>query len=605
MPMKYKLVLCVLALLAFSAAAFAADVPFYTENFDGSTVPAYTLQGNWGIGVPNKGPDGPTAAFSATKALVYNLNGDYGPNISPAQYAITSAIDCTGKIGVKLSFARWLGIQDSNNDQATIWVSNDNATWTLVYQNPSHQSKDKDGNPIFDSDVQDTGWNPVSFDLSGVADNKATVFVRWGIASDGTKQFSGWAIDDVVVTSTTADIAASVTPSGLAALPANLIATNADGSADVAVWQVGLPGVGASGQLQGTPAALVGADPTTNSAGSPGGKIIGTVIGGNYPSSLAAPVYLTWGPLNLTGLNSTALGFQRWLEVEDSKFDRVRVEMATNDTSDPADGVLDPETIFEDSSATTLKAAATAGNVSKVYAVNTTSFYFAGVAKALTVKYTNSGLVSGESTSIQYTVDNSAATPVWTTLVNDAVNAAKDSSGNLIAVTSTSILPVPASDNKNFAVRILLTVPADKSMAQVAVSDVLLQGIKWTVLYENPTGSPGTTNTFDDKWKAISMPLNADGKPTVFVRWSVGPTDIFPAGGPDSSFPLPFLPLECSKPSSPLPENKELSSLLIWAIRWSLAWLRPFWPSSCVSRSVSAGGSTRKAGMRPPVARWI
>ncbi|MHC5200110.1 MAG: hypothetical protein ACYSO1_08400, partial [Planctomycetota bacterium] len=82
------------------------------------------------------------------------------------------------------SFYRWLNVEQPLYDHAYIEVSNDNNTWTTIWEN--------------DAEITDSSWVPQSFDISAVANNQSTVHVRWGMGTtDSTVHYSGWNIDDV------------------------------------------------------------------------------------------------------------------------------------------------------------------------------------------------------------------------------------------------------------------------------------------------------------------------------------------------------------------------------------------------------------------------
>ena len=71
-------------------------------------------------------------------------------------------------------------------DNASVQVSNDRVNWTTVWHNTAT--------------VDDTGWQQEIFDISAVADNQATVYIRWGMGpTDGSVTYAGWNLDDVRV----------------------------------------------------------------------------------------------------------------------------------------------------------------------------------------------------------------------------------------------------------------------------------------------------------------------------------------------------------------------------------------------------------------------
>jgi hypothetical protein len=58
--------------------------------------------------------------------------------------------------------------------------------WNRIWQN--------------DTRITDSSWIPQTFDISAMADNQSTVFIRWGMGETNRKDhYSGWNIDDVEV----------------------------------------------------------------------------------------------------------------------------------------------------------------------------------------------------------------------------------------------------------------------------------------------------------------------------------------------------------------------------------------------------------------------
>lgn len=156
--------------------------------------------GAWAIGVPTYASGGPSTAFSDTKILAYNLSGNYENSMASTYYAKTPPIDCRNGTNTHLTFRRWLGVESSSYDHATIQISTNNSTWTDVWTNPT-------GN------LQDAGWTVQSYDISAIADGKQTVYIRWGMGiSDSSVSFCGWNIDDLQILSAVQPPAFTSTP---------------------------------------------------------------------------------------------------------------------------------------------------------------------------------------------------------------------------------------------------------------------------------------------------------------------------------------------------------------------------------------------------------
>ncbi|HUU94918.1 MAG TPA: C25 family cysteine peptidase [Phycisphaerae bacterium] len=158
----------------------------FAENLD--TNPGWTTQSQWAFGQPTGGggeyggPD-PTSGYTGNNVYGYNLNGDY-PNYMPEYHLTSTAIDCTGLSNVRLRFWRWLGVEQAAYDHAYIRVSNNGSNWTTVWQNSG--------------EVADYAWTQMDVDISAVADDQPTVYLRWTMGtSDGGWKYCGWNLDDV------------------------------------------------------------------------------------------------------------------------------------------------------------------------------------------------------------------------------------------------------------------------------------------------------------------------------------------------------------------------------------------------------------------------
>jgi subtilisin-like proprotein convertase family protein len=161
--------------------------PIEAWNMD--TDPGWDLTGQWAWGEPvgsgSKNRD-PHSGFTGANVVGYNLFGNYGNDIA-AKPITTEAIDCTGFSNVQLRFMRWLGVEPSAYDQAAVEVSNDGSSWTAVWR---HRG----------GEIRETAWSEQTYDISSIADNQPTVFIRWVMgATDSTEAYPGWNIDDVEV----------------------------------------------------------------------------------------------------------------------------------------------------------------------------------------------------------------------------------------------------------------------------------------------------------------------------------------------------------------------------------------------------------------------
>ena len=171
----------------------ASTILLYSAEMD--TDPGWTFdpgiapyQWEWGVPLGEGSHSGdPTGGHTGSNVVGYNLAGDYSDDMAVTEYATTPAIDCSGYGDVTLSFYRWLGVEQAAYDHASIDVSNDGTTWTSVWANTVT--------------ISETSWSHQSYNISSVAGNESTVYVRWGMGgSDFLYAYPGWNIDDVTVT---------------------------------------------------------------------------------------------------------------------------------------------------------------------------------------------------------------------------------------------------------------------------------------------------------------------------------------------------------------------------------------------------------------------
>ncbi len=161
----------------------------YSANMN--TDPGWTFDGSqWQWGQPTGAGSfngDPTSGYTDSNVVGYNLSGNYRRKMRSTEWATTQQIDCSGHTGIKLTFYRWLGVEGNDKDHAYIEASNDGSNWIEVWSNPS-------------SAITDTSWQYVEYDISAVADDSATVYVRWGMGpTNNRNHYPGWNIDDVSV----------------------------------------------------------------------------------------------------------------------------------------------------------------------------------------------------------------------------------------------------------------------------------------------------------------------------------------------------------------------------------------------------------------------
>jgi len=204
------------------------------------TDPGWTRQGEWAFGTPtgaggfDDGNPDPSAGATGTEVFGVNLSGDYSEAISGPNYLTAGPFDFSGRTSTALRFQRWLNTDihtdiDTDIDYvfATIEVSANGTTWIPVWANGA-------------SEITDSAWTQVQYDISAVANNQSTVYVRWGYqVFDNAFAYSGWNIDDVEFSGSSPYIAWS----GGAAAD---IDSNGDGIDNGVAWALGAVGPSAN-----------------------------------------------------------------------------------------------------------------------------------------------------------------------------------------------------------------------------------------------------------------------------------------------------------------------------------------------------------------------
>jgi hypothetical protein len=77
-----------------------------------------------------------------------------------------------------------LGVEQPSYDHAYVRVSNNGTSWVTVWENAG--------------EIADVSWVEMDLDISAVADNQSTVYLRWTMGStDGGWRYCGWNIDDI------------------------------------------------------------------------------------------------------------------------------------------------------------------------------------------------------------------------------------------------------------------------------------------------------------------------------------------------------------------------------------------------------------------------
>ncbi len=154
--------------------------PGWTVVNDGAT-------NGWAFGRPAGTGGDPAAGFDGENVYGVNLGGAYDANLPQPITLTTPSLDCSNLQTVELAFQRWLGIESSQWDHASIGLQVDGGAWETVWENPG-------------STIQDTAWHAVTFDLTAAAAGHADVRIRWTLGpTDGSVQYAGWNLDEITV----------------------------------------------------------------------------------------------------------------------------------------------------------------------------------------------------------------------------------------------------------------------------------------------------------------------------------------------------------------------------------------------------------------------
>lgn len=142
---------------------------------------------DWMWGAPSGAAGDPLAAAEGSRVWGNDLapegfNGSYQAN---KVNALTSAVYSTvGEADVLLRYRRWLNVEDSLGDQATLYVND-----TPVWQNET--------GPAGRANTLDDRWVWHYVPLDGLADDTDAVWITWELATNGSIELGGWNIDDV------------------------------------------------------------------------------------------------------------------------------------------------------------------------------------------------------------------------------------------------------------------------------------------------------------------------------------------------------------------------------------------------------------------------
>jgi YD repeat-containing protein len=179
-----------------SAVAYAYPFPFFDDFSTDKGWMGYGSEG-WERGSAKVG-GGETGYLDPSKdysenidnsILGFAIGADYPNDLSEESSIVSPPVDCTGKDNVFLKFRRHLNVEGNKYDHARIYISVNGIEWTEVWKNPV-------------IDLIDSQWVPVVLDISSIAANQGTVYIKFTMGpTNSSRRFSGWNIDDLEVTS--------------------------------------------------------------------------------------------------------------------------------------------------------------------------------------------------------------------------------------------------------------------------------------------------------------------------------------------------------------------------------------------------------------------
>jgi hypothetical protein len=181
-----------IALIITGSATAIADLS-RIHNWNMDNDPGWTRNGEWEFGQPQGlggsfGLPDPTSGHTGDNVMGMNLAGDYSVEIGGPYELIAGPIDCTGFVSSELHFQRWLNIDWQPWVYSWIHISYDGEKWSELWNN---------GNV---NEITEDQWTKWTFDISSVADNQPTVYIKWSYqVSSAAWDYSGWNLDDVEI----------------------------------------------------------------------------------------------------------------------------------------------------------------------------------------------------------------------------------------------------------------------------------------------------------------------------------------------------------------------------------------------------------------------
>ena len=165
--------------VVIEGSSLLATFTLYSENFEGTH--NWTTSSIFGIGTQSS-----IIEKSGSNSLFTVQDGMYSDSQTESANTTSPTLNLTNTSSTILEYWSYSDFEPSY-DFGYVYVSGDNGTsWTKVEKFSATES----------------GWTLHSIDISGIADNKSQVKIRFTMSSDVGDNRNGWNIDDVIIKGT-------------------------------------------------------------------------------------------------------------------------------------------------------------------------------------------------------------------------------------------------------------------------------------------------------------------------------------------------------------------------------------------------------------------
>ena len=154
----------------------------YFNDFEAATDEGWTHgkssgTDDWQRGAPLGASTDPSTAYSGSKVWGNDVSTGAAAN-SSVNFLKSPTFNCSGLTGVRLRFARVLGVSNQNPHSASLTVNGN-----LVWASPA-------------GGMQDSDWAVYEYDISAFADNQPSVQVAFNLVTGILGVTGGWNVDD-------------------------------------------------------------------------------------------------------------------------------------------------------------------------------------------------------------------------------------------------------------------------------------------------------------------------------------------------------------------------------------------------------------------------